>query len=467
MKIKFGTDGWRAIIAKEYTVDNVRRVAMGTALYMKAEGMKKVLIGYDCRFGGQMFSEQTAVILAKEGIQVTMAKDYVSTPMVSFATVYGGNDLGIVITASHNPPEYNGYKLKSKYGGPSIPSEISEVEALIPDFVQATDDGAFAELLSLGMIQYHDIEGMYIQHVQNHFDMDAIYNSKINLVYDGMYGAGQNAMRILFPNATLLHCEFNPSFYGQAPEPIDRNLKELSNYIKEHPAANLGLANDGDADRIGMYDEDGSFVDSHHLLLLLLDYLAGYKKMTGDVVITFSVTGKMKDLAKHYNLPCEVTKIGFKYIAEIMRDRDVLVGGEESGGLAVKGHIPERDGIWVGLIVMEYMAKTGKSIKELIADVYAKVGPFAFDRYDLHISNELKARVIENCANDASYTQFGGIAVDYIERLDGVKYYLKNGGWLMIRPSGTEPVLRVYCEAENHPEVIRILDDAKDQLLNS
>jgi len=228
----------------------------------------------------------------------------------------------------------------------------------------------------------------------------------------------------------------------------------------------IGIANDGDADRIGMFDGEGNFVDSHHILLLLLLYLHKYKNMTGKVVVTFSVTDKMVQMAKKFGLEVEVTKIGFKYIAEIMTREDVLVGGEESGGLAVKGHIPERDGVWIGLMILEFMAKTNKTLRELIQLVYDEVGTFAFDRDDLHITQAVKEEVLEKCHGD-KYTSFGPYKIDRTEKLDGFKYYLNNNTWIMIRPSGTEPVLRVYCEAADRATARTTLDAVRKELLGS
>lgn len=461
-EIKFGTDGWRAIIADDYTLENLIRVTTGTGKWMQEKGFTTAVIGHDCRFGGALFAQTTAVVLAEMGIQVQIAPDFVSTPMVSLATVKTGSDMGIVITASHNPPSYNGFKLKSAYGGPTIPRDIKAVEELIPDEVSAPK-GTFEEYLESGRITMLDMEQMYIDHIREHFDMPLLEQYGKHLAYDAMYGAGQNVIRRLFPDATLLHCDSNPSFMGQAPEPIDRNLQELSETIAGNASLLLGLANDGDADRIGMYDEDGKFVDSHHLLLLLLYYMREFKKEDGKVVVTFSVTDKMQNLANQYGLDFEVTKIGFKYIAEIMTQEDVLVGGEESGGLAVKGHIPERDGIWNGLLIMEFMAKTGKSIKELVHEIYAKVGTFSFDRDDLHIDNDKKWAIMDKCA-EGEIISIGGRKVVRTENIDGYKFFLDDGSWLMVRPSGTEPVLRVYAQSHNAAEVRSLLDDAHKEL---
>lgn len=461
-EIKFGTDGWRAIIAETYTVDNVKRVAEAVANWMEQHEMDRVVIGYDCRFGGEMFAKAAARVFGSHSIKVLLGDKFASTPMVSLAVVKTNSDMGVVITASHNPPSYNGFKLKSKFGGPTIPADITAIEDLIPakhlQHLPSLD-----KLEEDNLIESIDLEQMYYDHVYDSFDMQAILHSGIKLAYDGMYGAGQDILPRLIPNAKLLHCDFNPSFHGTAPEPIDRNLEELRELMRSG-GFDLGLANDGDADRIGLYDDQGNFVDSHHILLLLLYYLHRYKGLKGKVVVTFSVTDKMRRLAEKWGLDFEVTKIGFKYIAEIMTTEDILVGGEESGGLAVKGHIPERDGIWIGLVIMEFMAKTGKSLRELIQIVYDEVGTFASERDDLHIENDTKERVIANCVEGA-YTAFGPYKVESTESIDGFKFRLGNGSWVMIRPSGTEPVLRVYAEGPNYEEVRKILDATRDTIL--
>ncbi|MFZ4544803.1 MAG: phosphoglucomutase/phosphomannomutase family protein [Saprospiraceae bacterium] len=462
-KIKFGTDGWRAIIAQEYTVDNVLRVAEATAKWMKLNKMKKAVIGHDCRFGGELFAEATARMLAAYNIKVQIAKGFVSTPMVSLGVVKTKSDVGIVITASHNPPSYNGFKLKSSLGGPMLPAQIEEIEDLIPNKIKR-QPASFAQYLDIGKIKYVALEDMYVAHAEKNFDMKLINKSNIGLAYDAMYGAGMNALARLIPNATMLHCDWNPGMHGQAPEPIHRNLMELSNLIKNDATLKVGLANDGDADRIGLYDEDGNFVDSHHILLMLLMYMHKYKGLNGKVAVTFSVTEKMIDMAEKFKLPTVVTKIGFKYLAEIMAKEDCLVAGEESGGLAVKGHIPERDGIWIGLVVLEYMAKTGKTLKQIIQEVYDVVGEFKCDRYDLHVTEEKKQEVLHKCREQA-YKSFGKYKVSQFESVDGFKFTFERGKWVMFRASGTEPVLRVYAQAPTQEEAIAILDAAKSTIL--
>ena len=462
-KIKFGTDGWRAIIAKEYTVENVIRVSEGTALWMKQQGFEKVVIGHDCRFGGEMFAEVAATVYGAHGIKVNIAKGFVSTPMVSLGVVKTKSDLGIVITASHNPPEYNGYKLKSSFGGPSLPKDVDEVEELIPDTV-TTKLPSLEEMTEEGLLNYVDLERIYLDHVEENFDLESIRNANFRIAFDAMYGAGKNAVKKLLPEAVILHGDDNPGFHGRAPEPIAKNLKELSALLSSDDSIQVGFANDGDADRIGFFDADGKFVDSHHILLLLLLYQYKYKEISGKVVVTFSVTDKMTKLAEAFGLDVEITKIGFKYIAEIMTREDIVVGGEESGGLAVKGHIPERDGVWIGLMIFEFMAKTGKSLKELIQEVYDIVGSFATGRDDLHLKEEQKLDIIQKC-KDGFFTAFGDYKVTSTETIDGFKFRFEGEDWVMIRPSGTEPVLRVYGHSSTDENVRAILDATAATLL--
>jgi phosphomannomutase len=463
--IKFGTDGWRGIIADEFTVENVRRVAQGTADYIKASfpNNLKVVIGHDCRFAGELFAENTARVMNANGIKVMMAKGFVSTPMISLGAVKFDAALGVIITASHNPHTYNGFKLKAHYGGPSSPAVIDTVENAIPETLTVTL-ATHEENIKAGMVEYVDLETMYVKEVESKFDLKAIADSKMEFAYDAMYGAGQNVMRRVFPDITLLHCEHNPGFDGQAPEPIDKNLSEFREMIRVSGDIDCGLVTDGDADRIGLYNKEGKFVDSHHIILLLVHYLHKYKGMDGKVITTFSATNKITELAKAYGLEIEITKIGFKYICEKMVTENVLVGGEESGGIAIKGFIPERDGIWIGLTLWEFMAKTGKSLNELIQEVYDVVGSFAMGRIDLHITEEIKQKVLANC-KAGLYTAFGNYKIEKTEDLDGFKFLLGNGEWVMVRASGTEPVLRVYSESDTDENAAKILEATKAVLL--
>jgi phosphomannomutase len=464
MQIKFGTDGWRAIIGHEFTTANVARVAKATALWLQHHNAPlSAVIGHDARFGGPLFTETAAKVLAAEGVKVYMAKGVITTPMLSLACYQLQTGIGIVITASHNPPTYNGYKLKSNYGGPTNPDEIAQVEALIPPAADIPNISLEA-LEEKGLLEYIDMDQMYYDHVMKSFDMNLITGSGMVFAYDAMYGAGRLIVPRLLPDIVTLHCDDNPGFKGTAPEPLHKNLLEFSKLIADSSDIEFGFANDGDADRIGVYDSKGHFIDSHHVLLLLIHYLHKYKGMGGKVVVSFTVSNRVKKMCELYDLPIEVTKVGFKYICDIMVKEDVLVGGEESGGIAIKGHIPERDGVWNALVLMEFMAKTGKSIDELIEEIYGVVGAFAFERYDLHLTEDLKQKIVAKC-QEGAFSAFGPYKIQGTETIDGWKYHFDDNSWVMIRASGTEPVLRVYSESSSQEQVFEILDTVKSILL--
>ena len=462
--IKFGTDGWRDIIADTFTVENVRRVAKATSDWLNKQDLtKSVVIGYDCRFGGEMFAKESAMVFADNGIHVILSDGFVSSPMISLAANMKQVGLGIILTASHNPPSYNGFKIKANYGGPATPKTVSEIENLIPDTpveIAQSSDKYFFEL-----IKKEDFEKIYLDHCRNNFNMEALESMSSHLLYDAMFGAGRKVVAKLLPDSNIIHGDENPGFLGRAPEPILKNLPEASKMLKENENLTIGLATDGDADRIGFFDENGRFVDSHHLILLLIEYLVDHKNISGKVVKSFSVSDKVGKLCELKGLETITTKIGFKYICEYMVEDDVLIGAEESGGIAIKGHIPERDGVWMGLVLMEYAAETGKTISQLIKDVYAKVGKFAVERYDLHINNNLKLNIVDNCKQN-KYNSFGKYKIERVEDTDGYKFHLGNETWVMIRPSGTEPVLRVYAEAADSQAAIAILEATKAAILN-
>ena len=464
-KIKFGTDGWRAIIAKEYTVENVARVSLATANWLNKNFDKpSVVIGYDCRFGGVLFAETSAKVLASKGIKVFLSSEFASTPMVSLGVVNKKTSIGIVITASHNPPEYNGFKLKGSYGGPMLTKDVNEVERIIPETSDFNVDLPLAPFVEDSTIEYIDLEDMYIKHAEASFDLDAIRNSELSFAYDAMYGAGRDVMRKLLPNLTFMHTDDNPGFEGVAPEPILRNLGEMAEVIKLSQNIDCAVATDGDADRIGLFDSAGKFVDAHHIILLLIKYLKEEKKFDGKVITAFSCSEKITKLCNHYGIEQITTKIGFKYVCEYLLNGSFLLGGEESGGMAIQGHIPERDGVWIGLTIWEYMAKSGKSLEQLIDEVYDIVGTFSFERIDLHLTEDQKQNVMANCAS-GSIKELAGKAIERVDQTDGFKFFFNDDEWLMIRPSGTEPVLRTYCESTSSEAAIKILTETHKQLL--
>ncbi|UTW60885.1 phosphoglucomutase/phosphomannomutase family protein [bacterium SCSIO 12741] len=459
MKIKFGTDGWRAVIGREYTEDNVARLTTGVAYWLKEYFPNpRVVVGFDCRFGGARFAEIVANVLDFHGVQVIYDTHPVTTPVISYAAKKYEASLGIILTASHNPPDYNGYKLKGGYGGPLLPAQIAEVEAHVPEEIEVNYWS-----LDQKISRKEDLTALYLEEVRRQFDLDAIRNAPFQVAYDAMYGSGQFVVRELLPDALLFRCEWNPHFYGINPEPVEKNLGEFQDYLKGQNA-DIALVNDGDADRIGLLDGDGNYIDSHMLLLLLIHYLHRYKGKSGKVVCGFSSSVKIAQYCKQHGLDLEVVPIGFKHICDRMLHEDVLVGGEESGGIAVQGHIPERDGIWNGLLLFQWMTETGKSIGELMDEVREIVGPFAYRRIDLKIPEELKQEIVERCKQDA-YQAFGDFKVQNREDLDGWKYFLNEDEWVMIRPSGTEPVLRTYAEGKTPERAIAILEACHSTLL--
>lgn len=450
MAIKFGTDGWRAVIADDYTYHNLSIVTQATAQWIIDEKVTSngVVIGHDARFQGRRFAKHVACIFAAMDIPVKFADSIAPTPAVSWAA-REFDAVGIVITASHNPPEYNGFKIKAPFGGPATPNQIAEVEARFNSFDDSLKPNSFDSYISKGAIKEFSLTTQYLQLLASKLDLEAIKNSGLKIAHDPMFGAAKGLLtKLLGADQVLeIHGEFNPGFNGQAPEPIEKNLDELPKVIIKHECA-AGVANDGDADRIGMFDERGEFVDSHKLLSLLTKYLSQQKKMGGSIVKTFSTTTMLDKQAEKYGLDIETTPIGFKYIAEKMVDGDVLVGGEESGGLAVKGHIPERDGLFIGLTIVEMMVKSGKKLSELVQELTDEFGSHRFYRNDMHTSDEKKKAMMAYC-EDKKMTEIAGHTVTEWQFTDGVKHLLDDGSWLLVRPSGTEPVLRIYAEAES------------------
>ena len=466
--IKFGTDGWRAVIADDYTFENLARVAQATAAWLHDDygDTPSVVLGHDTRFLGRRFAEHAAQVLAAAGVHVTFADTVVSTPAVSWATQAMDADAGVVITASHNPPEYNGFKIKAHFGGPAPPPMIAAVEdALQPAEALPDSLSPFSELTASGRVALNDVRSSYLNALHETLNIDAIAGADFTIAHDAMYGAGQNLVIDLLGSDQVipLHHDENPGFHGVAPEPIEDRLHDLSATVAGDDDCAVGLANDGDADRIGMVDENGDFVSSHRLLALLVKYLHEERGLSGSIVKTFSTTHMLDKMAERYDLPLETTPIGFKHIATKMAEGGVLVGGEESGGIAAMGHIPERDGIYIGLLIVEMMVERGKPLSALVDELLEEFGPHYNYRDDIHIREDQKASVLDRLDNQGGLDTVNGHPVQEVQTLDGFKHVTDNG-WLLIRPSGTEPVLRVYSEAESPEAAEALVKDASRQL---
>ncbi len=467
-RIKFGTDGWRGVIAKDFTEDNLIRLSLACSNWLLRKYQDaSVVIGYDCRFGSRMFAETVAKIMAFKGIYVFLSDRFTSTPALSLSVRKLSCNLGVMITASHNSYEYNGFKLKSFNGGPMLNEDISDIENLII-YENEVDIGLIRmdDMLRKKMIIDLNIEEMYLEEIKSNFNFDLLSSSAHKIAVDPMYGSGQNVLPSLFPKIKSIHNKQDYSFGNTPPEPLEKNLGEFKEYIKNRKSIKLGICLDGDADRIALIDENGVYLDSHKIILLLIHYLAGYKNQKGIIVTGFSSTVKIEKLAEYYSLPVQRVKIGFKEISRHMQNEDVLVGGEESGGIGVKGHIPERDGIWMAMLIWQWMEESGKSLTSLLDEIFSITGKFAFARSDLRIDKELKTKVLMNL-DALIYKSFGSYNVITTEDMDGVKYFFDHSTWLMIRPSGTEPVLRTYAEAETSEEAEKILEIAREVILNS
>ncbi len=465
MQILFGTDGWRGVIAREFTFDNLALVAQATMDYLYREGLahKGLVIGYDRRFLSREFAERVAQIAAGNGLSVWLTDDYAPTPAVSWAVHEKRAGAGIMITASHNPAVYNGFKVKEAFGGSARPSTTKALESLVAANLASGRDikeVLLPEAISSELVTLFDASAGYLAQLGRYVDLNLISKAHIPLVADMMFGAGSGFLKRLLPQATEIHSDYNPGFGGCPPEPTEEHLTELADLVKSG-SYRVGLALDGDADRIGAVDETGSFFSSHMIFTVLLRHLYERKGLRGGVVKTVSTTRMIDLLAEKYGLELFETPIGFKHICELMMANDILMGGEESGGLGVKGHIPERDGILMGLLLLEAMAMSGKGLRQLLNETMDEIGHFYYRRIDLPIGQEAKAQLIVRLNTD-SPALIGGLTVSATNFRDGFKFIFADNSWLLIRPSGTEPVLRLYSEAQDPAVVERLLSAARE-----
>jgi phosphomannomutase len=459
--IHFGTDGWRAVIAEDFTFENVRWAARAVAQYLvEHEDIRKgVIAGYDCRFLSDGFARVAAEELAASGIPVRLGSRFAPTPAVALAVRQRHAAGAIVITASHNPWRWNGFKFKASYGGSADPKIIKEIEANLPATATGIRSKSRSEPVKLA-----DLVDPYLNHIESVIDLKAVARRNFAFVADPMFGAARGCIETLCARQGIrcrqIHGEADPLFGGLNPEPMEPHIAELQNTVVE-TAADAGFATDGDADRIGAVDRTGQFVDSHHIFSILLRYLVEARGMRGGVVKTFSATKLVDQLAKKHSLPLFETPIGFKYICDRMLTDDILIGGEESGGIGIPSlGGPERDGVLNAMLLAEAMAHYGKSLGEMVADLHREFGPYHYGRLDLELHPGQKERVVE-AASARDLKQFAGFDVSRREDLDGIKMYLNNGAWLLVRPSGTEPLLRVYSEAPSAQIVEEVLAGAE------
>lgn len=463
--IKFGTDGWRALIARDFTFDNVRACAQGVAQYLRAHRIKEkgVLIGYDTRFASEDFAAASAEVIAANNIKCYVCPQVAPTPVISFGVPQLGAAAGIIITASHNGHLWNGFKIKSPDGSSAPTETIEEVETYIHDLKKSPPAIAFQEGTTKGSIEYYNPKPLYIKAISKLVDLPALRNAGLKLAVDSMYGAGSGYFKELLRGGgnriKEIKGERNPLFPGIQPEPIARNLKELCRLVPAS-GADAGLATDGDADRIGIIDEKGVFLTQLQVYSLLVYYLLEVRGERGPVVKTVTSSSMLPILGEIYNVPVLETPVGFKYVAPVMQREGAIIGGEESGGYAFKGHVPERDGILAGLYFLDLLVKTGKKPSELVKDLYRKVGPHHYERLDLGFEAKKRSEIM-NRMEKSQIKTLAGEKVKTWDKVDGFRFFTESGAWVLVRFSGTEPVIRVYAEASSRRKVKRLLGEMK------
>ena len=465
--IKFGTDGWRGIIADDFTYENVRLVATAIAAYVHKHEKpgKGLVIGYDTRFGSPRFAEITAETIASFGINVILSDDYVPTPAVSFAVKHLGATGGIVITSSHNPWNWNGVKYKAYYGGSAKPSIIKGIEN---ELYAGTKPP-----LKQAKVSKADFKKSYVEALVKFVDLAAISQAGFKFAIDVMHGSGRGVLAGIFATHGIKYVEIrgdvNPLFPGINPEPIMPHVKAAQDAVVRE-GCHAGLITDGDADRIGAVDENGNFVDSHKIYSVILRWLLERKQWPGCVVRAFNTTKMLDRIAARHGRELVETPIGFKYTCDVMLEREVLIGGEESGGIGITRHLPERDGILNSLLLANVMADEGKTLGQLVASLQKDFGEHHYARLDMHIPNDVKEAAIRRAADGVSH--IGKHKVFRSENLDGIKFFLDTKtpkpdaeAWLLMRASGTEPLLRVYAEAAS-PELVKEMLVAAEVFVN-
>ncbi|GBD07130.1 Phosphoglucosamine mutase [bacterium HR21] len=463
--IRFGTDGWRGVIAYDFTVENLRLVSLATAHYVHSLQLKypAVVIGYDTRFLSREFAHEVARVFSEENIVVHLMESFAPTPLVSFHTKQKGAAVGVVITASHNPPYYNGFKVRGSFGGPATPEQIAEIEKHLQPLLRKPPKRwklkQLEEYVDANLVRPFDPRESYLRHVRKKVDLELIGQAHLRVLHDPMYGAGIGFLRSILPNVEEIHAELNPNFgeVGQ-PEPIPERLRATMEHVRRAKRYDICLITDGDADRLAALDHEGTYVDSQRLFMLLLKYLYEDKRRRGTVVKTVSVTSMVDLYCQRNDIPLVVTPVGFKHIARIMQEQRVLLGGEESGGFASVIHIPERDGIFCGLLLLEMLVRRQKSLKQLSQELDEEFGPHRYRRVDVVVTDREKAAILRACAKRPA--RIGRYPVEHVDTTDGYKFFVP-GGWLLVRPSGTEPLVRYYAEGHSLAMVNELLEEAR------
>lgn len=467
MAIKFGTDGWRGVIAQDFTFDNVRLCAQGVAEYLQDKGLarRSLIIGYDTRFASEDFAAAASEVAAANGIKVYLCNKATPTPVISYGVIHQKAAGAIIITASHNPAIWNGFKVKTEEGASAPPEVGEDIESRLPEIVaqDRVKHLSLKEGLSKGFIEYIDLASVYLQHLKQLTNLESIRQAGLNIVVDSMFGAGSGYFKTLLSGGKTevveINGERNPIFPGIQPEPIAPHLSKLSSLVKEI-GANIGLATDGDADRLGIVDERGNVLTPLQIFALLALYLLEVRGERGAIVKTLTTSSMLDKLGKLYNVPVYETPVGFKYVAPKMMAEDALIGGEESSGFGFRGHLPERDGILAGIYFLDLMTKLNKKPSELIDYLYSKVGPHHYQRVDLDFPPTERETLIQRLTQ-ARPASLAGVEVIRIKTIDGFHFLLADGSWLLIRFSGTEPILRIYAEANSQERVRELIAEGR------
>jgi phosphomannomutase len=466
--IKFGTDGWRAIIADEFTFANVRACAQATAQYIRGTGMapRGVVVGYDTRFASAEFAAAVAEVLAANDVPVFLCDSAAPTPVIGYSILTHKAAGSVVITSSHNPALYSGFKVRTEYAGSAPPDILAQIEAHIPDALsREVPRLPLDDAKARGLVQMIDPKPEYLSHLGELLDLDALRASGLRVVVDPMYGAGAGYLREVLTGGKMqvweMRGERNPAFPGMHnPEPIPRNLEATSVFVREK-GAQVALATDGDADRIGVMDGEGRFVDQLQTFALLAYYLLEVRGLRGPMVKSVTTTSMIPRLGELYGVPVHETGVGFKYLGPKMRETDALIAGEESGGFAFRGHLPERDGVLSGLYMLDLMARRRKDLPGLVEELYAKVGSYYYDRIDITMTDAERDR-IQAMLPTMEPPSIAGLRVTGFDRTDGLRFLLEEGAWALIRLSGTEPLMRIYTEVRQREQVQPVLDAVRE-----